>query len=237
MTAQKRKLYLIPAPLGESPVGQVIPAGNLEIIQQLGHFVVEEEKTARRFLIRCGFKSKLESARFYILNEHTDGQVIPAIFADAGEADLGLISEAGLPAVADPGAKLVETAYRLNFRVIPLAGPSSLMLALMASGLNGQSFAFNGYLPVKPAERTNRIRFYEKRSENEQQTQLFIEAPYRNNQLLEALLKSCKDSTRLCIAVNLTLHGEWISTKTIGEWRGQPAPDLNRQPAVFLLLG
>ncbi len=236
MTVQKRQLYLIPAPLGESPVGQVIPAGNLEIIQHLDHFVVEEEKTTRRFLIRCGFKSKLESIRFYILNEHTDEQDIPAIFADAGEADLGLISEGGLPAVADPGAKLVEAAYRLKFRVVPLAGPSSLMLALMASGLNGQSFAFNGYLPVKFAERTTRIRFYEKRSENERQTQLFIEAPYRNNQLLEAFLKSCRDSTRLCVAVNLTLSGEWISMKTVAEWRGQPAPDLNRRPAVFVML-
>ncbi len=235
-TSKERRLYLIPTTLGDTPLEQVIPAGNLRIIQSLSHFVVEEEKTARRFLIRCGFKGNLDAVTLYTLNEHTREQEIPAIFSGAGEADLGLLSEAGVPAVADPGALLVEAAGRLHIRVIPLTGPSSLILALMASGLNGQCFAFNGYLPVKGPERNNRIRLLEKRSETEKQSQLFIEAPYRNNQLTEALLTACKPATKLCIAANLTLSNEWIRTKTIREWRLQPPPDLNRQPAVFILM-
>ena len=229
-------MYLIPSTLGNSPPEQVIPAGNLEILQSLRCFVVEEERTARRFLIRCGFKDNLDAIHLYTLNEHTREQEIPSIFTDAGEADLGLISEAGVPAVADPGAKLVEVAHRLDIRVIPLAGPSSLILALMASGLNGQCFAFNGYLPVKAHERNNRIRLYEKRSETENQSQLFIEAPYRNNQLTEAFLSNCKPGTRLCIAANLTLDHEWIKTRSVREWRLHPPPDLKHQPAVFILL-
>jgi len=184
----EKKLFLIPATLGDTIVTQVIPSYNLEIIQGLDHFVVEELKTARRFLILCGYKTDLNSVRFYTLNEHTQDEEIPFIFADSGLSDLGLISEAGVPGVADPGAMLVEAAYRLRIKVIPLSGPSSLILALMASGLNGQNFAFNGYLPVKSPERSVRIRFYEKRSETEHQAQMFIEAPYRNNQLIEALL-------------------------------------------------
>jgi 16S rRNA (cytidine1402-2'-O)-methyltransferase len=236
MESKERRLYLIPSTLGDSPLEQVIPAGNLEIMQALKHFAVEEEKTARRFLIRCGFKGNLDSIKLYILNEHTNDTDIPAIFSGAGDEDLGLISEAGVPAVADPGAKLVEMAYRLNMRVIPLAGPSSLVLALMASGLNGQCFAFNGYLPVKSPERNSKIRFFEKRSESEKQSQIFIEAPYRNGRLIDALLSNCRPDTRLCIASNITLAEEWIRTKSIGEWRLHPPPDLNRQPAVFILM-
>jgi len=236
MKTKERRLYLIPSTLGDSPVVQVIPAGNLEIIQSLSHFVVEEERTARRFLIRCGLKNNLDSVRFYFLNEHTKDQEIPVLFSDSYDADLGLISEAGVPAVADPGAKLVEEAFRLNIHVIPLVGPSSIILALMASGLNGQCFAFNGYLPVKSYERNNKIRYFEKRSEVEKQSQIFIEAPYRNNQLIEALLENCKPGTRLCIAANLTLSEEWIRTKPIRDWRLQPPPDLKRQPAVFIFM-
>jgi 16S rRNA (cytidine1402-2'-O)-methyltransferase len=236
MQDNKRLLYLIPSTLGDSSIAQVIPAFNLEIIQSLSHFVVEEEKTARRFLIRCGYKNSFDAVHFYALNEHTNSRDIPSIFSDSGTSNLGLISEAGVPAVADPGALLVEEAFRLNIKVIPLAGPSSILLALMASGLNGQQFAFNGYLPVKSHERNTRIRFYEKRSESEKQSQIFIEAPYRNNQLAEALLENCRPATRLCIAVNLTLPDEWIRTKTIHDWRLQPLPDLKRQPAVFIFL-
>lgn len=234
LSGSPRKLFLIPSTLGDSTIEQVIPQYNIEVILSLTHFVVEEERTARRFLVRCGYKNILDQARFFILNEHTRYTEIPPIFIDSGNADLGLISEAGVPGVADPGALLVSEAYKQNFTVIPLAGPSSLLLALMASGLNGQQFAFNGYLPVKPHERDSKIRFYEKRSEAEKQTQLFIEAPYRNNQLSESLLQNLKPETRLCIAVNLTLPDEWISTRTIREWRKQPPPDLKRQPAVFI---
>ena len=236
MKNKERRLFLLPSTLGDTPTLKVLPAANLEIIQSLNHFVVEEERTARRFLIRCGFKSNLDSVRFYPLNEHTNEQEIPAIFSESGEADLGLISEAGLPAVADPGAKLIEAAFKLNFRVIPLVGPSSIIMALMASGLNGQCFAFNGYLPVKGHERNSKIKVFEKRSEIEKQSQIFIEAPYRNNQLIEAFLQNCKPATRLCIAANLTLDEEWIRTKSIHEWRLHPPPDLKRQPAVFIIL-
>jgi 16S rRNA (cytidine1402-2'-O)-methyltransferase len=235
-TTTTRSLFLIPATLGESPVSQVIPAGNLEIMHKISHFVVEEEKTARRFLVHCGMKERLDSVRFYLLNEHSQDMDIPAIFIDSGDHDLGLISEAGVPAVADPGAQLVAEAYSRNFRVIPLAGPSSLILALMASGLNGQCFAFNGYLPVKTPERIGRIRFFEKRSETEKQSQIFIETPYRNNQMAETLLLNCKPGTRLCIAANLTLAEEWICTKSIREWKLNPPPDLKGKPSVFILL-
>jgi 16S rRNA (cytidine1402-2'-O)-methyltransferase len=230
----KKKLFLIPSTIGDTPVSQVIPAYNLDVIRNLRHFVVEEERTARRFLIRCGHKQFLDDIHFYLLNEHTLPNDIPFMFIDSGNEDIGLISEAGVPGVADPGALLVEEAHKTAIRVVPLTGPSSLILALMASGLNGQQFSFNGYLPVKSPERTDRIRFYEKRSESENQTQLFIEAPYRNVQLTEALLATLKPGTRLCIAVNISLSEEWIRTKTVREWRNTALPDLKRQPAVFI---
>lgn len=235
MSQNLRCLYLIPSTLGESPAEKVLPSANIEIIRSLDHFVVEEERTARRFLIRCGYDKPVNAIRFFTLNEHTPPHEIPEIFVASGNADLGLISEAGVPAVADPGSILVEEAYRRDITVIPLVGPSSLILALMASGLNGQNFAFNGYLPVKNPARANRIRFIEKRSQTEHQAQIFIEAPYRNVQLLSALFEVCQPGTRLCIAANLTLKGEWIRTRTIREWRMDPPPDLKRQPAVFIL--
>jgi 16S rRNA (cytidine1402-2'-O)-methyltransferase len=237
MSQSLRCLYLIPSFLGESPSNNVLPSANTDIIRSLDHFVVEEERTARRFLIRCGYDKPIGSVNFYKLNEHTPAHDIPGIFALSGGANLGLISEAGLPAIADPGSALVEEAYRQDILVIPLVGPSSLMLALMASGLNGQNFAFIGYLPIKNPDRSNKIRFIEKRSESEKQAQIFIEAPYRNNQLINNLLEVCKPGTRLCIAANLTLPDEWIRTKMIREWKAIQSPDLHRQPAVFILQG
>jgi 16S rRNA (cytidine1402-2'-O)-methyltransferase len=236
MPSSDRKLYLIPSTLGDSPVSKVIPTFNLEIIQSISHFVVEEERTARRFLIKCGYKNDIGSVQFYTLNEHTASADVPAIFVNSGINSLGLLSEAGLPGIADPGALLVEEAHRLNIQVIPLSGPSSLFMALMASGMNGQQFAFNGYLPVKGHERLARIRFFEKRSESEKQSQLFIEAPYRNDQLLLSFLEALRPSTRLCIAVNISLDEEWICTKTIHDWKKQPLPDLKRKPAVFIIM-
>jgi 16S rRNA (cytidine1402-2'-O)-methyltransferase len=235
MSQAQRCLYLIPAMLGESSAQRVLPPANTDILKSLTHFVVEEERTARRFLIRCGYDKPISSVSFYTLNEHTPVQEIPQIFSDSGNADLGLISEAGVPAVADPGSALVEEAYKQDVMVIPLVGPSSIILALMASGLNGQNFAFNGYLPVKNPARANRIRSIEKRSQTESQAQIFIEAPYRNVQLINALMEVCKPETRLCIAANLTLPAEWIRTKTMREWKISPPPDLKRQPAVFVL--
>jgi 16S rRNA (cytidine1402-2'-O)-methyltransferase len=230
-----RNLYLIPSTLGDTSAQQVLPAPNFDIIRSLDHFVVEELRTARRFLVRCGYGKPIDTVQFYLLNEHTPEQDVPAFFSTAGYGNMGLISEAGLPAVADPGSVLVREAYKLDYRVIPLVGPSSIMLALMASGLNGQNFAFNGYLPVKNPERATRIRFLEKRSESEMQSQIFIETPYRNHHLIETLLEVCKPTTRLCIAANITLENEWICTKRIQEWKEQPPPDLKKQPAVFIL--
>lgn len=212
-----------------------MPIYNLEIIRSISYFVVEEERTARRFLASCGLKDELSRIQFFLLNEHTPVSEVPGIFSRTGTSNLGMISEAGVPGVADPGAILVEEAHRLNVQVIPLVGPSSLLLALMASGLNGQQFAFNGYLPVKSHERIARIKHYEKRSETEKQSQIFIETPYRNNQLIEVLLETCKPATRLCIASNITLSAEWIKTKTIKDWRITKPPDLKKQPAVFIL--
>lgn len=231
----ERKLYLIPSVLGNSGIQRVIPDFNLEVIKLLKHFVVEEERSARRFLIQCGLKEEINNISFYLLNEHTAEMDIIPIFEQCGDNDIGLLSDAGLPAVADPGAMLVQAALKLGIKIIPLVGPSSLMMALMASGLNGQQFAFNGYLPVKPEDRNSRIRFLEKRSETDHQSQLFIEAPYRNDQLFAALLLNLKPSTRLCVAINLSLPGEWIMTRTIGEWKKSTVPDLKKQPAVFIL--
>jgi len=234
MNAQ-RNLYLIPSTLGDTPAQQVMPSHNFDIIRSLDHFVVEELRTARRFLIRCGYAKPIDSVQFFLLNEHTPDQDVPAFFSAAGYGNMGLISEAGLPAVADPGSVLVREAFKQNYKVIPLVGPSSIMLALMASGLNGQNFAFNGYLPVKNPERASRIRFLEKRSESDKQSQIFIETPYRNHHLIETLLEVCKPLTSLCIAANITLENEWICTKRIQEWKIQPPPDLKKQPAVFIL--
>jgi 16S rRNA (cytidine1402-2'-O)-methyltransferase len=231
-----RILYLIPSLLGDTDTDLVLPNKVVGVIQSLEHFIVEEERPARRFLVKAGYRRPISSVKFYLLNEHTPEEEIPVILTSSGSADIGLLSDAGLPAVADPGAELVKEAHRHHIRIMPLTGPSSLMLALMASGMNGQQFAFNGYLPVKDLERTKRIRFLEKRSIHENQSQLFIETPYRNNQLLRAILKACHPLTRLCIAVNLTLETEWICTRTIREWK-TAQPDLNRQPAVFILQG
>jgi 16S rRNA (cytidine1402-2'-O)-methyltransferase len=231
----ERQLYLIPTLLGESALERVMPTYNLDVIRSIHFFVVEEERTARRFLAGCGLKDELSRIQFFLLNEHTPASEIPGIFSSTGTSNLGMISEAGVPGVADPGAILVEEAHRLNVKVVPLVGPSSLLLALMASGLNGQQFAFNGYLPVKNHERIARIKHFEKRSEAEKQSQIFIEAPYRNNQLIQALLETCKPETRLCIASNITLSTEWIKTKTIRDWRITNPPDLKKQPAVFIL--
>lgn len=228
------RLYLIPSLLGDTVVSRVLPDYNLTIIRSIRHFVVEDERSARRFLVRCGYP-EVGSAVLYLLNEHSKMTDIPPIFDACGTSDMGLLSEAGLPAVADPGAALVEEAFKRNRQIVPLTGPSSLMLALMASGLNGQQFAFNGYLPVREPERSARIRFFEKRSETENQSQLFIETPYRNNQLAELMLKVCKPETKMCIAVNITLGDEWIITRRIREWKQSPPPDLKKKPAVFII--
>ena len=234
--SEKGTLYLIPAPLGDYDPSEVIPAPVLERLRQLSVFVVEETRTARRYLSRAGLKGHIESLTFHELNEHTPPERVEALaslFEDGG--DVGLISEAGLPAVADPGAALVALCHRRGIRVVPFVGPSSLMLALMASGLNGQSFAFQGYLPAKTDERRNAIKTIEKLSATHRQTQIFIETPYRNDAMMEDLLRICAPGTRLCVAADITTPDETILTRTVAQWRKEPIT-IGKRPCVFLIL-
>jgi 16S rRNA (cytidine1402-2'-O)-methyltransferase len=233
------KLILIPAPLGEGSVEAVIPAGTLDAIRTIRHFVVEELRTARRYLSRANIGVPIDSLTFFELNEHTPAtqDLSPYLQPAFDGLPVGLVSEAGVPAVADPGARLVKLAHERNIEVVPLVGPSSILLALMASGLNGQCFAFAGYLPVKPPERQQRLRMLEKQSAARHETQIFIETPYRNEALLHDILTVCRPDTRLCIAANLTQPDAFIKTACVGEWRNRPAPPVRKKPCVFLLMG
>jgi 16S rRNA (cytidine1402-2'-O)-methyltransferase len=233
---QKGTLYLVPSTLGGSDIRKGIPDFNLLLLNQLNEFVVEEVRSARRFLRIAGFSGDFESITFHILNEHSQpGDVKPAITSLLGGSDVGLLSEAGLPCVADPGNELVREAHASHIRVVPLTGPSSVMLALMASGFNGQNFAFLGYLPIHSKDRAIQIRLLEKRVYQYDQTQIFIEAPYRNLQLLSDIISTCADDTALCIACDLTLDTEWIRSMRISDWRKTPPPALHKRPAVFLI--
>jgi 16S rRNA (cytidine1402-2'-O)-methyltransferase len=217
-------LYAIPTPLGGRPA-EVLSLPTIETIKGLDHFIVENAKSARAFLGALGMPVRELSIK--VIDEEHD-PLAPL----REKRSLGLLSEAGCPAIADPGAKVIEAAHCEGFRVVPLVGPSSIVLALMASGLEGQRFAFCGYLPREDAGRKKRIRELEARSRKEKETQIFIETPYRNDVLLAALLETCKPDTRLCVAADLTLPGETISTKRIADWRSTP---IGRRPAVFLL--
>jgi len=226
-------LYAIPTPLGGTPEAS-LPAPALAQIRQLKDFVVENAKSARAFLAAAGCSPR--ELALSELNEHTPAAELPRLLQPMREGrSLGLLSEAGCPAIADPGAALVEAAQRENFRVVPLIGPSSLTLALMASGLEGQRFAFCGYLPREAPERTRRIRDLEQRSRKERETEIFIETPYRNDALLGALLQACAAGTRLCVAADLTLESESVRTRTVAEWR-RARSAIGKRPAVFLLL-
>jgi 16S rRNA (cytidine1402-2'-O)-methyltransferase len=228
-------LYLIPTTLGDQKVESVIPNANSLIIKNLKYFIVENIRTARRYLKKTDPNINIDELNFTELNEHTLKQELEELLTPLYNGfDLGIISEAGCPGVADPGADIVRIAHEKNIRVIPLVGPSSVLLSLMASGMNGQNFTFIGYLPVKQSERIKVIREIEKRSATEKQTQLFIEAPYRNSKLLEDLISTLNDFTRLCIAVDLTLETEFIQTKTIASWK-KGVPDINKRPAIFLI--
>jgi len=230
------KLYLIPTPLGEGDPARVLPASVLEIIPTLSCFVVEELRTARRFLSAAGLKGKIDTLEFHELNEHTDPrQVEPLASLFDNGRNVGLLSEAGLPAVADPGALLVALCHRHNIEVVPLVGPSSLMIALMASGLNGQSFAFVGYIPAKTEERRAALRNLEKRSASGHQTQILIETPYRNDSLLSDMLSCLSGNTRVCVAANLTCEDQFICTRTVAQWKAHPVT-IGKRPCVFLIL-
>ena len=230
-------LYLIPCTLGDMQADRVLPSHAIDIARKLQHYVVEEPKSARQFLSSIRHINAIQSLDFTTLNEHTKANELPALIAPLLEGkDVGLISEAGCPGIADPGADLVALAHQKNIRVIPLVGPSSIFLALMASGLNGQCFAFHGYLPIEQADRNKAIAALETESFRRRQTQMFIETPYRNDKMFSALLAQCRPDTRLCIATDITLATEEIKTLSIAEWKRIAAPDLKKRPSIFLML-
>ena len=231
------RLFLLPAALSEdTPAEAVVPAAGLQRLRTLTRFVVEDAKTARRWLAACGHPGPMRELEMAELNEHTAASVIPDLLAPlrAGH-DVGLLSEAGAPAVADPGSALVAAAHAEGIAVVPLVGPSSLLLALMASGLEGQRFRFVGYLPAESAARRAALVDLERASQRGRETQLFIETPYRNEAMLADVLATCKGSTRLAVAADLTAPGEWIRSASIDAWRSKPAA-IGKRPAIFLLL-
>lgn len=232
----KGKLYLIPSPLGDNTIKEVLPQYVLDIASSLDCFVVEELRTARRFLSAYGLKGRIDTLDFHIINEHTKPEEISGLsHLFDNEHNVGLMSEAGLPAVADPGSGLVALCHNIGVEVVPLVGPSSLMLALMASGLNGQSFAFCGYIPAKADERKTALKALEKRSASGSISQIIIETPYRNDALLKDMLTILSDNTRLCIAADISLSSQFIKTKTIAAWRKTDLC-IGKRPCVFIIL-
>lgn len=228
-------LFLIPVTLGETSVERVLPAYNKEVILQIKYFIVENIRSARRFLKKTDASINIDELTFYELNKHTDSKQIENYLTPISKGfHIGIISEAGCPAIADPGSDIVAIAQNRNYNVVPLIGPSSILLSLMASGFNGQSFAFQGYLPIDGSERLRKIKQMEQRIMHEHQTQIFIETPYRNTKLVEDLLKNCSSSTKLCIAMNITCEDEYIKTKSVKEWK-KGLPDMGKQLCIFLL--
>ncbi len=228
-------LYLLPVTLGDTQIETVLPSYNKDIILGIRHFIVEDVRSARRFLKKVDREIDIDALTFYPLNKHTSPEDISGYLKPLRSGlSMGVISEAGCPAVADPGADVVAIAQRENMRVVPLVGPSSIILSVMASGFNGQSFAFHGYLPIEQGERAKTLKMLEQRIYTEHQTQLFIETPYRNNKLVEELLHTCRPQTKLCIAANITCEGEYIKTRSLKAWQGK-VPDLSKIPCIFLL--
>jgi len=228
-------LYLVPNVLADGNWQNVLPAQVFSILSQTRFFIVENIRTTRRFMKQINRDIDIDACTFYEINKRTDPKDLPRFLSpmESGN-DVAVISEAGCPGVADPGADVVRIAHQKGLKVVPIVGPSSILLALMASGLNGQNFAFRGYLPVKPHERSKELATLDKRIKTQKQTQIFIETPYRNNQLAEDILKSCSPSTLLCIAANITGEKELIQTKTVQQWKGK-LPDLHKQPTIFLI--
>ena len=232
------KLYLIPTTLGDNEPLEVLPISTKAIIERIDHYVVENEKTARHFIKKINSKKSQPSLNISLLNKFTEPGELSSFLDPCLEGfHVGIISEAGCPGIADPGADLVQIAHKKGIQVVPMVGPSSILLALMASGLNGQSFAFNGYLPIADGERKTSIKKFEKLSREHQQSQIFIETPYRNDKLLAELLKSLSPHTLLCIASDITLPTESIATKTVDEWRATTTLDLHKRPTIFIVQG
>ena len=229
-------LYLIPVTLGDTPHENVLPSYNAQVVADIRHFVVEEIRTARRFLRRMDREFPIDDCTFFEMGKHADTARFAEYLAPITKGhSVGVISEAGCPAVADPGADVVSLAQKRGIRVVPLVGPSSMILAVMASGLGGQSFAFNGYLPVQDGDRAKRLKQLESRAWAEGQTQLFIETPYRNRKMFDTMCASLRPDTRMCIAAGITTSDEWIRTQTIREWKRTGMPDLGKIPAIFLI--
>lgn len=230
-------LYLVPVTLGDDNIASVLPFEVILLVQKLDTFIVESEKPARHFLSTIKTLKPIRELNLSLLNEHTEDKNIAALLKPllAG-VDVGLMSDAGCPGIADPGAKLVALAHQKNIKVVPFVGPSSILLSLMASGLNGQQFAFLGYLPVDKQARNLKLKEVEKRSLTHKETQIFIETPYRNQHMLEAILNACHANTKLCIACDISLNTEFIATKTVASWKQSQMPDLHKRPTVFLLL-
>lgn len=235
---QKGTLYMIPCPISDATAPwSVLPESNRAVIDSLDYFIVENTRTARRFLSKAGIARKIDELEFRELNEHSVAgreveEMVEPILAGRSA---GVISEAGVPGVADPGALVVEVCHRRGIRVVPLVGPSSIILAMMASGRNGQLFAFNGYLPVKPPERVKAIHHFERRANTEHQSQLFIETPYRNVKLVAQLFEVLAPTTSLTIAMDLTAPEEFVETHTVEEWKKRKLPEMNKRPAIFII--
>ena len=229
------KLFLIPTTLGDTSIERVLPPDLTQLISSISVFIVENLRTARRFLKKVNPAIVIDDLTFFELNQHTDKKEISRFLEpNRNGLDIGIISEAGCPGVADPGAEVVKLAHIRNIQVVPLVGPSSILLALMASGMSGQNFAFNGYLPIRNPEKANQIKMLENRMQTEGQTQLFIEAPYRNAQLLDELLRNCDPQTMLCIAADITLDTEFIRCKPVAWWKTN-IPDIQKRPAIFMI--
>ena len=234
--AIENALYLIPVTLGETEINQVLPGYNHDVIVEIKHFIVENIRSARRFLKKVEKSIDIDELTFYELNRHTDRKFIAEYLNPMKEGKpVGIISEAGCPAIADPGADVVAIAQKKGYKVVPLVGPSSIIMSVMGSGFNGQSFSFNGYLPVEVPQRIKALKKLENKVYNEDQTQLFIETPYRNGKMFETIIGALRPQTKLCVAAGITCPEEYIKTKTVEQWKKDKLPDLGKIPAIFLI--
>lgn len=236
-TLSKGKLYMIPVTLGDNEPFEVLPISIKKAIERIDHYIVENEKSARRFIKKISSGKAQSILQISVLNKFTEAGEVPGFLTPSSQGhDIGIISEAGCPGIADPGADVVRIAHEIGIQVVPLVGPSSITLALMASGMNGQNFAFNGYLPIDSAERKSAIKRLEKMSRDMGQSQLFIETPYRNDKLLAELVKVLHPNTRLCVACDITLATEYIATKSVSDWKNTKV-ELHKRPAIFIVQG
>ncbi|MDG4717291.1 SAM-dependent methyltransferase [Winogradskyella marincola] len=235
MTSSKGQLYLIPTRLGDNPPLEVLPISIKKVIEDIDYYIVENEKTARRFIKRISPSKSQPSLKLSVLNKYTTEEERNTFLNPCLEGHtIGLLSEAGCPAIADPGSDIVSLAHSMDIKVTPLVGPSSIILALMASGMNGQSFCFNGYLPIDKAERKAKLKSLERLSSEHNQSQIFIETPYRNTKMLEDLSSVLHPETRVCVACDITLPSEFIKTKPAKEWKNNKE-DLHKRPAIFII--